>query len=84
MARNGSLDAGQVNSGEPGWAALLPATIRPLAAALFAVCVAMTVILGALVTHKTRAGWLDTAVEARVRSSLGSEPGDPEPAGPAG
>ena len=45
-----------------------------LAAALFAVCVAMTVILGALVTHKTRAGWLDTAVEARVRSSLGGEP----------
>ncbi len=48
----------------------------------------MTMILGALVTHKTRAGWLDTAVEARVRSSLGGEPailnllvqlGDPMP-----
>ena len=54
---------------------LLPAAIRPLAAALFAACVVVMVILGALVTHQTRAGWLDTAVEARVRASLGGEPG---------
>lgn len=53
---------------------LLPAAIRPLAAALFAVCVAVTVLLGAWFRHHTRAGWLDTAVYVRVQASLGGHP----------
>lgn len=50
---------------------LLPAAVRPLAAALLAVCVAVTVFLGAWFRHHTRAGWLDTAVDVRVRAGLG-------------
>jgi membrane-associated phospholipid phosphatase len=50
---------------------LLPAAVRPLAAGLLAVCVAVTVLLGAWFRHHTRAGWLDTAVDVRVRAGLG-------------
>jgi undecaprenyl-diphosphatase len=50
---------------------LLPAAIRPLAAALLAACVAVTVFLGARFSQYTRAGRLDTAVDARVQAVLG-------------
>ena len=73
MLRPGSWSRPTVRSPGRAYRPLLPATIRLLAAALFAVCVAVTVILGTLVTHQTRAGWLDTSVEAWVRASLGGE-----------
>ncbi len=49
---------------------LLPAA-RPVAVAILAVCVAVTAFLGASFTHRTRAGWLDTVIDTRVRASLG-------------
>lgn len=50
---------------------LLPAAIRPLATVLLAACVAIIVLLGALFQHQTQADWLDRAVDARLRASLG-------------
>lgn len=51
---------------------LLPAAVRPVAAALLAGCVAVTAILGAWLTHQTRGEWLDDAVDSRFMASLGS------------
>jgi undecaprenyl-diphosphatase len=48
--------------------------MRPLAAALLTASVAITVILGGLVAHHTRAGTLDAAVDARVRAGLRGHP----------
>ena len=53
---------------------LLPPATRPQAVAVLAVCVAVTASLGAWFAHQTRAGWLDTAVDARVQASLGGHP----------
>jgi membrane-associated phospholipid phosphatase len=51
---------------------LLPAAVRPVAAALLASCVAVTAILGAWLAHQTRGEWLDDAVDSRFMASLGS------------
>lgn len=53
---------------------LLPAAVRPLATALVAVCVVLTVFLGVSFAHQRRAGWLDTSVDTRVRALLGGHP----------
>jgi membrane-associated phospholipid phosphatase len=69
-------------------ASLLPVALRRPAAVLLAVCVAVTVLLALAVAGQARAGWLDTAVDAWVRASLGRHPaplsllaglGDPVP-----
>ena len=39
-----------------------------------AVCVAITALLGAWLTHRTRPDWVDAAVDARVQASLGGHP----------
>lgn len=53
---------------------LLPAVVRPLAAALLAVCVAVIAFLGTWFRHQAHAGWPDTAVDARIQASLGGHP----------
>jgi len=58
----------------PAPPALLPAALRPPAGVLLAVCVALTVLLASTVADHARAGWLDTAVDAWVRASLGRYP----------
>jgi membrane-associated phospholipid phosphatase len=50
---------------------LLPAAVRPVAAAALASCVAATAFLGTWFAHHRQAGWLDHAVDARVQASLG-------------
>jgi membrane-associated phospholipid phosphatase len=52
---------------------LVPAARRSLAAAILAGCVAVTVLLAALVAHQTRAGSLDAWVDARVQAGLGGQ-----------
>jgi undecaprenyl-diphosphatase len=49
--------------------------MRPLAAALLAACVAITVILGALLAHHTREDTLDAVVDARVQAGIGGHLG---------
>ncbi len=53
---------------------LLPASIRPLAAALVGFCVVLTVLLGAWFAGQTRAGWLDSSVDGRVQGLIGWHP----------
>ncbi len=53
---------------------LLPAPIRPLAAALAGFCVALTVVLGAWFEGQTRAGWLDASVDGRLEGLIGTHP----------
>ncbi|HLK74917.1 MAG TPA: phosphatase PAP2 family protein [Streptosporangiaceae bacterium] len=52
---------------------LVPAAMRSLAAAILAGCAAVTVLLGTLFAHQTRAGPLDAWVDARIRSGLGGQ-----------
>jgi membrane-associated phospholipid phosphatase len=83
------MEAGVGPSAAPGAPRpLLPSAGRRLASALLAGCVAVTVLLGVWLTHRSRAGWLDSAVDGRVRASLGGHPavlnllaglGDPVP-----
>jgi membrane-associated phospholipid phosphatase len=54
---------------------LLAPALRPFAAALLAVCLAVTVLLGAWFTHQARPGRLDAAVDRRIQASLGGHPG---------
>ena len=53
---------------------LVPAALRPWVAALLAVCVAITVLLGVLLAHHTRAGSIDAAADAQIRADLGGHP----------
>lgn len=64
-----ALGHGQVAAPRP----LLPPSVRPLATALLAVCVAVTVLLGAWFAGQTRAGWLDRGVDAGLRASLSGQ-----------
>ena len=48
--------------------------MRPFAAAILTACLAITVILGALLVHHTREGTLDAAVDARIQAGLGGHP----------
>ncbi len=50
---------------------LLTPGARPLAATVVVACLAVTALLGALVWHQTQAGWLDGAVDLRVRAAIG-------------
>src|SRR5262249_7489604 len=50
---------------------LLPPALRRPAAVLVTVCVAMTVSLALAFTGEARAGGLDAAVDAHIRSGLG-------------
>jgi membrane-associated phospholipid phosphatase len=52
---------------------LVPAAMRPLAAAVLAVCVAATALLGAIVARQTRAEPLDAWVDARIQAGLGGQ-----------
>lgn len=54
---------------------LLAPAFRPFAAALLAVCLAVTALLGAWFTHQARPGRLDAAVDLRIHASLGGHPG---------
>jgi membrane-associated phospholipid phosphatase len=53
---------------------LLPPAARRPAVALLAVCVAVTAVLGVLFAHQTQPGWLDSAIDARLRSGLSGYP----------
>jgi membrane-associated phospholipid phosphatase len=52
---------------------LVPAAMRPLAAAVLAVCVAATVLLGAFVARQTRAEPLDAWFDTRIQAGLGGQ-----------
>ncbi len=52
---------------------LVPAAMRPLATAILAGCAAVTAVLGALVAGQTRAGPLDSWVDARIQGVLGAQ-----------
>lgn len=52
---------------------LLP-TARPLAMAIVVVCVLVTAVQGAWLRHGMQTGWVDAAVDAKVRASLGGHP----------
>jgi membrane-associated phospholipid phosphatase len=58
----------------PASCPLVPPAMRSLAAAILTACVAITVILGALLAHHTREGTLDAAVDARIHDGLGGHP----------
>jgi membrane-associated phospholipid phosphatase len=47
---------------------LLPPSGRPTAVAVLAGCVAITAFLGVLFFHHTQPGWLDTGIDARLRT----------------
>jgi membrane-associated phospholipid phosphatase len=53
---------------------LLPAPLRLPAATLLAVCVAVTALLGVSFAGQRHAGWLDSAVDPRIRSALAGIP----------
>jgi membrane-associated phospholipid phosphatase len=53
---------------------LLPPEARPLALAVVAVCVVVTGFLGVLVAHRNGPGWLDTGIDAGLRSALHGHP----------
>ncbi len=53
---------------------LLPPAARPPAAVALAVCAAVTALLGAIYAGRSRAGWLDATVDARVEAMLGWHP----------
>jgi len=56
---------------QPAPGPLLSPAARPGAAAILAVCVAVTAVLGALFAHQTRGSWLDTAIDARIQAGIG-------------
>jgi len=52
---------------------LVPAAMRPAAAAVLVVCAAVMAVLGALVAGQTRAEPLDSLVDSRIRGGLGGQ-----------
>jgi membrane-associated phospholipid phosphatase len=54
---------------------LLPPAARLPAGALVAVCTAVTAALGAWTAGQAGPGWLDAAVDGRLRAALGGHPG---------
>jgi membrane-associated phospholipid phosphatase len=52
---------------------LVPVAMRPVAAAILAVCVAVTAVLGALVARQIRAGPFDGWADARIQSGFGGQ-----------
>lgn len=53
---------------------LLSPDFRVVAGTVAGLSAAVTAFLGAEVTHQTRAGWLDSAVDGRLRADLGGHP----------
>jgi membrane-associated phospholipid phosphatase len=53
---------------------LLPGPLRLAAAALLAVCVAVTAVLGVRTVGRGLPGWLDSAFDARIQSALSRFP----------
>jgi len=60
--------------GQPATRPLLPTTVRPLAAAIVVVCVLVIAVQAVWIGHGMETGWLDTAVDAKVKASLGAHP----------
>jgi hypothetical protein len=56
-----------VSGRQPG-PELLPASLRRPAAVLTVVCVTVTAVLAVSVSHESRAGGLDAAVDARIKA----------------
>lgn len=54
---------------------LLPAAARPGAAALLVGCAVVALALGLRYAHQAGPGWLDAAVDFRVRARIGRHPG---------
>lgn len=49
---------------------MLPASVRPLAAAILSVCATVTLLLGARYAGRSEAGWLDAALASRIHAHL--------------
>lgn len=52
---------------------LLTGAAHSVATSLLVACVAITALLGTLFAHRTKAGALDAAVDARIQSALGGQ-----------
>ena len=50
---------------------LLPTAARPLTVAIVVVCVLVIAVQGVWLRHGMETGWVDTAVDARVKAGLG-------------
>jgi membrane-associated phospholipid phosphatase len=68
--------SGQASKGRDQSAArpLLPTAARPLAVAIVAVCILVMAVQGVWLRHGMEIGWVDTAVDAKVRAGLGGHP----------
>ena len=53
---------------------LLPTAIRPLAVAIVVVCVLLIAVQGVWLRHGMETGWVDAAVDVKVRAGLGGHP----------
>jgi membrane-associated phospholipid phosphatase len=53
---------------------LLPTAVRPVALAIVIVCVLVMAVQGVWLRHGMETGWMDTAVDAKVRAGLGGHP----------
>ena len=60
--------------GQPAARPLLPTAVLPLAVAIVVVCVLVMAVQGVWIRHGMETGWLDTAVDANVKASLGGHP----------
>jgi hypothetical protein len=69
MSRQALKGRGQSAAGP-----LLPTAARPLAVAIVAACVVVMAVQGVWIRHGMEIGWLDTAVDAKVRAGLGGHP----------
>ena len=68
--------SGQASKGRGQSAArpLLPTAARPPAVAIVAVCVLVMAVQGVWLRHGMEIGWVDTAVDAKLRAGLGGHP----------
>ena len=73
MARN-DVEVRVSHPQRPAARPLLPPAARRPAVTALAICVAVTAFLGVLFAHQTQPGWLDAAIDARLRASLGGHP----------
>jgi membrane-associated phospholipid phosphatase len=72
----GERTLGRVSQGtsQPTATALLPTAGRPVAVAIAVVCGLVIAAQGVWIRHGMETGWLDTAVGANLRASLGGHP----------
>jgi membrane-associated phospholipid phosphatase len=73
----GGATFGQASRGkaQPATGPLLPAAARPLAIAIASLCALVTAVQALWLRHGMETGWLDGAVDARVRAALGGHRG---------